>query len=286
MNKLVSAEFIRLFKSFVFRLGLAFSGGLGIFMVMMRWLDVTRNANLYAQYDASVRSVDNLVFMGEIILIFAAAVVIGIFVGREYGDGTIRNKVTVGHTRWEIYLSKLIVCAAADVMIHLLYIFIVLAMGGLLLEKTTMGWKEIFALTLVSTMAMLALTALLLLLSMLIQSKASGSVACLLTVLVLFFAALYIWQRLDAPEYYEAYSYVDEDTGNVIQEERQKNPDYLTGGKRKVYEFLNKSLPVSQMYRIAAGEREDLEWMVWCDCVILIVSAVAGSTVFRYKNLR
>ena len=36
--------------------------------------------------------------------------------------------------------------------------------------------------------------------------------------------------------------------------ERQKNPHYLTGIKRDIYEFLNDFLPGSQMLQIAEQE--------------------------------
>ena len=49
MSKLLSAEFVRLCKSFVFKLGILFSAGSGVFMVLMRWADVRKNADEYAQ---------------------------------------------------------------------------------------------------------------------------------------------------------------------------------------------------------------------------------------------
>ncbi|MGY3662454.1 MAG: hypothetical protein ACXAHE_00930 [Roseburia sp. 1XD42-69] len=39
------------------------------------------------------------------------------FLGTDYSDGTIRNKLTVGHTRTNIYLANLIVTFAAGLLI-------------------------------------------------------------------------------------------------------------------------------------------------------------------------
>ena len=50
-----------------------------------------------------------------------AAVFISLFVGSEYSDGTIRNKLVVGHSRMRIYLANLIVCSIACVLISLAY---------------------------------------------------------------------------------------------------------------------------------------------------------------------
>lgn len=286
MNKLLSAEFVRLFKSMIFRVCMLFSAGLGAFLVLMRWLDVKKHPSIYEQLGVECSNADGLVFTGGIYLIFAMAVFIGIFVGTEYSDGTIRNKLTAGHTRGSIYLSKLIVCAAADIMIHFLYIVVVLIVGNLFIGGTTIKVTEALLFTLGSTAAVLAFTAILLLFSMLIQSKAAGSVVCLLATIIMLFATMMIWQRLSAPEYYEAYSYVDEDTGKTVSVEREKNPKYLEGTKREVYEFLNNVLPVSQIYQIVMNISDNIEWMALYDGIIIVVTTGVGMVVFKKKNLK
>lgn len=78
MSKLLSAEFVRLCKSFVFKLGILFSAGSGVFMVLMRWADVRKNADEYAQLSVEYSNTDALIFVGGLYLIFAAAVVVGL----------------------------------------------------------------------------------------------------------------------------------------------------------------------------------------------------------------
>ncbi len=286
MSKLLSAEFVRLCKSFVFKLGILFSAGSGVFMVLMRWADVRKNADEYAQLSVEYSNTDALIFVGGLYLIFAAAVVVGLFVGTEYSDGTIRNKLSAGHARRDIYLSKFIVCAAADVVIYVVYILVVLGLGQILLGGTTFHVKEILVFGAAGITAMLAMTALLLLFAMSIQSKASGSVVCLLSAIILLFAALIIYQRLEAPEYYEAYSYVDEETGETIEVEREKNDRYLSGRKREVYEFLYNFLPVSQLYQIAMNEPDNLKLMVVYDFVIVVITTGVGIAIFKKKNIK
>lgn len=284
MNKLLSAEFVRLFKSLIFKLGAVVSAGFGIFAVLVRWLDIKKNAEIYAQLSIEYSNADGLIFAGGIYIEFVIAVFIGIFVGTEYSDGTIRNKLTVGHTRGSIYLSKLIVCAAADIMMHIL--FVVLAMGKVFLDGTTMEAAQILRFAVVSTTAVLALTALLLLFSMSIQNKAAGAVVCLLSVLIMMFATMSIQQRLEAPEYYDGYSYVDEETGKAITVEKEKNPNFLTGMKRDVYEFLNNVIPFSQLYQIAMNNDDNLGLIAVYDCAIIVITTGAGAAVFRRKNLK
>lgn len=289
MSKLLSAEFVRLAKSLIFKLCLLFSAGLGAFSVMMRWADVKKHPAEYAQLPAEYSNADGLIFVGGLYIIFAVAVFIGIFVGTEYSDGTIRNKLFTGHTRIGIYLSKLIVCAAADVMIHVLYILVVLALGGLLLGGTSMAAQELLVCTLVSTAASLAQTSLFLLFSMSIQSKTVGSVVCLLSSLILLIATLTVYQRLEQPEYYDGYTYtVVDEYGEEIEKEveREKNPNYLTGMHRKVYEFLNDFLPSSQIYQIMTENTDKFGWMSVYDCAVILVTTGAGIVIFQKKNLK
>lgn len=286
MSNLLSAEFTRLWKSFIFRLGLLVSAGLGVILVLTRWWDVKMHADIYAEYGIECSNADGLLFSGGMYLIFAVAVVVGIFVGTEYSDGTIRNKLTAGHTRGKIYLSKLIVCAVASVMMHVLYILVVLLLGNLLIGGTTLKMTEILGFTAVSTMAMIAMTALLLTFSMSIQSKAAGSVVCLLTTMLLLFATMTVFQKLEAPEYYEGYFYTDEETGELVEVEREKNLSYLTGTKRKVYKFLNDFLPVSQLYQVCMNETPHQGMLVCYDCMLVLVTTGAGMLIFQKKNLK
>lgn len=286
MNRLLIAEFVRLCKSFVFKLGLFFSAGLGIFIVIMRWIDVKKHPKAYAQLGAEYFSADGLIFVGGIYVVFVVAVVIGIFIGTEYGDGTIRNKLVVGHKRKSIYASKLVVCGAASLIMHGSYIVASLAAGNLLLEGTTMEGKEILLFIAAGSAAMLAMTAILLLISMSIQSKAAGSVVCLLVTMVMLFASLTIWQRLQAPKYSDGYSYMNEITREIKTGEKVENPRYLTGVKRNVYEFLNNFLPISQLYQVVMGESGNVGTMMLYDCLIIFVTMGGGIMMFQKKDLK
>lgn len=286
MNKLLSAEFMRLYKSFVFKLCLIFSAGLGIFTVIIRWLDIRKHADTYAQLSVEYRNADGLIFVGSLYMIFAVAVFVSIFVGTEYSDGTIRNKLTIGHKRSKIYFSKLIVCAAVTFTINILYIVVVLLFGNILIGGTTMSIVKILSFTATCSTAIIALTAILLLLSMSIQNKAAGAVTCLIVTLVMMFAALIIYQRLNTPEYYDAYSFVNEDTGKTISVDKEKNTKYLSGTKREVYEFMNDFLPVSQLYQVAMNVSDNLMLIIIYDCIIIIASTGIGVTIFKKKDLK
>lgn len=285
MSQLLRANFFRLWKSGIFRLCVLFSIGLSGFMVIMRYVDIQKHSEEYAELGIEYSSADGLMFIGALYLLFAAAVLVGIFVGTEYADGTIRNKLVVGHNRPTIYLSNLIVCAVANEIVLLSHIAAVWIFGKLLLT-VEMSVKEILSFVLLEFLSFLALTAVFVLFAMLIQSKAASSVTVLILSIILLFATMTIQNKLDAPEYYEGYTYTNEETGEVIEREREKNPDYLTGTKRQVYVFLNDFLPSSQIYQVAMQKSDHAGQMAGYAGLLFLVSTGAGIIVFRKKDLK
>ena len=95
MNKLISANFARLFKSGVFKFYMIFSGGLSMFMIFMRYADYQNNMEQYAKLPPEYHSMDELAFVGLMYMLFAVPVFVGNFVGTEYSDVTIRNNLIV-----------------------------------------------------------------------------------------------------------------------------------------------------------------------------------------------
>lgn len=287
MTKLLYAEFSRLFHSLIFKVGILFSAGLSFFIIFMRWLDVRQHPDFYTVLPASYHNADELIFVGGIYLIFVFAIFVGEFIGREYGDGTIRNKLVCGHTRRSIYLSKLIVCSVACLSIHLLYILVSVLMGILLIDGTTLTIAQLLLSTLTGSFAIIAITALMLFISMIIPHKAAGSVCCLLLALLMMFGSLTIYQRLQSEEYYDAYTYTDETTGVSVFVDRQRNPYYPTGIKRELYEFLNEYLPFSQLYSILMTESESYPdgIRIVYDCITILLVSGAGIIMFNRKDL-
>lgn len=78
MYKLLKADFYRLKKDIMFWLFVFLSIGIAIFILEFSNLSIERLMNQY------------LTFIGLLISIF-----ISIFVGKEYSDGILRNKVIV-----------------------------------------------------------------------------------------------------------------------------------------------------------------------------------------------
>lgn len=286
MSKLISANFARLFKSGVFKLYMIFSGGMSAFMIIMRYLDYQKSIEYYREFPPEYHTMDGIVFVSLLYVLFAVPVLVGNFVGTEYSDGTIRNKLIVGHKRSDIYLANLIVCSAGTLMGVILHILINCTVGTALCGMEILTVPKIFELTLYIIIAFISVTALMVMFTMFVNSKAGASVTVLIVTMVMFIATLTINNKLSEPEYYDGGKYFDEETQELVEIEREKNPDYLTGTKRKVYQTVYDVIPVSHMYEAAMNSTENAGKFAGYDGIILVVTTALGIILFRKKDLK
>ncbi len=286
MSKLISANFTRLFKSGVFKLYMIFSVGISAFMILMRYLDYQRNIEEYAKLPPEYHTMDGILFVSLLYILFAVPVLVGNFVGTEYSDGTIRNKLIVGHKRSNIYFANLIVCSAGVLIGVIIHILINCTVGAALCGMEVLTVPKILEITLYMIIAFISVTALMIMITMFVNSKAGASVAVLIVTMIMFVATLTISNKLSQPEYYEGGKYFDEETQELVEIEREKNLDYLTGTKRKIYQTIYDVIPVSHMYESAMTSTENAGKFAGYDGIILVVTTALGIILFRKKDLK
>lgn len=280
MSKLLRADFARLWKGKIFYIGIAYALCVGILSSHTEYREMVSTPGYYPH-------ADNILFGNSPFMPIAAAVFIGLFVGTEYSDGTIRNKLIIGHSRTAVYLSNLIVCLTALFIIHLTAIAAVVAVGFPLVGNVEAPIPSLFLLGGLSMATVAALTALFLLISMLVHSKANASVTAILLSIVLVVAAMSIHSRLQEPEYYDTYVYSYTDGADESEyTEQEKNPDYLSGTKRRVYEFLDDFLPSCQMLQIAGQAPTSPVRLPLYSLLIFAATTGCGCFFFRRKNLK
>ena len=108
MRNLLSAGFTRLGKNTAFYLTAGALLIIAAVMMLTAGRTALRNTSDYV-YTLEQHYFDLAGYMG-----FFLAAFIALFIGTEYSDGTIRNKLIVGHARTNVYLSNLLVCAVAS----------------------------------------------------------------------------------------------------------------------------------------------------------------------------
>ena len=282
MCKLISATFLRLKKSvlfYVFILGLIISGcgiGLGV-----------------STENAAVQLDDNLFQFLPLIGVILA-VFISLFVGTEYSDGTIRNKLVVGHSRFAIYFSNLIVCSCVAIIFSMAYIMPValigIIKGGVFVSELSMICFYVFCALLIA----IANASLMVLIAVCINNKAYSAILCVILAIATLFFASNINQRLSEPEMYYSYVSVNE-FGVPTAVEKVPNPKYVDGTKRQVLEFLNDALPSGQAVQLAGKEFEEadnvdnfeypLNWVGYAIAFTTILTTI-GLVTFRKKDIK
>lgn len=277
MSRLLSAGFARLKKNKVFWIGTVLMFALGIIIPLNSYIE-----QIKYNYDTSI---DGLFFAYAPLFGFISAAFCSLFIGAEHSDGALRNKLIVGHGRSTIYLSNLITCAAAGLMMCLAYIVAVSAVGIPLLGGFELPPGLIPVIILDSLVMTIAFSSIFTLLGMLNQNKAVTAVISILGVVVLFFVAIHINSALDAPEFYDNYVITDSSgIPDVVQQ--VVNPAYLRGTVRTVYQFLLDFIPTGQAVQFAAQKAVHLWQMPLYSLLIIILTTGGGLAFFRKKDVK
>lgn len=276
MNKLLAANLVRLKKDKLFWLGILFMFGFCIYFIVDGYISITRNDYIFL--------LDDYFYVCTIMIGIVLSIFCSLFLGTEYSDGTIRNKLVVGHTRSSIYLASLLTCGIASFFLLLAYMLPALLIGIPLFGFFSAPVKTVLLTVLGCLLLSLAYSALLTLLSMLIQSKAVAAVIAVAGVFVLLFSAATINSKLYEPEYYSGH-FVNED-GFLEEMEPTPNPSYITGSKRFVYETALDIIPAGQAFQLASGTVKNPWRLPLYSLGIIVLSTGIGLLLFQRKEIK
>lgn len=279
MSRLIYADFMRLKKDKCFWIGVIIMAFMGMFLPLYSFFQMQK----YPDYTVSLESS----FTNYIMLVlFISSAFCSLYIGTEYSDGTIRNKLMVGHKRAHIYLSNLIVCVAAEYVMCFAFIVVNLCVGIPLLGFFSGGAARMLAYSGAAAVMLVAVTSIYTMVAMLNQNKAVTSVICIFGIFIMFFCGAYMNSRINEPAIYEAHSYVDYSTDELIEVEAIPNPNYISGTKRAVYEFLNDFLPGNQAFMLWEGIAVHLGMMALYSVMIAVIVTGAGIFIFRNEDIK
>ena len=163
MSRLFSANMMRLGKSRVFLLGELFMVGYAFFVY-----DSARS------HIASSGPIDewNLYFFNVLLASgIVMALFVSVFLGVEYHDGTIRNKLMVGHRRRDIYLVNYVTCLLAGLVMCATYYLCAVLFGCLIVGRETLQIRNVGAGIICSILILAAYTAIFVSVEMLDKNK-------------------------------------------------------------------------------------------------------------------
>lgn len=187
MNNIIRAELYRYKHSILFWLSL----GAALIAGAVYGLDVINNSNF-----------DDM-FIVPIFIILAAFISLNI--GREYADGTIRNKIIAGKTKATIFNARIVISLFVSTILVIAYLipFIAISFNEVLtkFQVTTLLWI-LLGFILVNYVWAILFTVV----SMLISSREIASIINFILVITIMFGAYEIENRLGQQPYIHNYS--------------------------------------------------------------------------------
>lgn len=231
------------------------------------------------------KPVETFFFLFLIPLGVMLAVFCGLFLGTDYSDGTLRNKIIVGHGRTAVYFSNLLTVTFAGLLMSVAFLLPVCcvglpAAGGFLLTQ-----KELLLYLLDTLLVICSFSAVFTMVCMLCPRKATATVICLLGTVVLYVLCVWLRSCLTVPEFYEEFASFDPLTEEVLFKQVPA-VGYVGGIKREIYQFLIDLLPMGQAYQLAICSAERLGRIAACSVGFTAVTSVIGLLGFRKKDLK
>jgi len=280
MIKLLRSNFSRLKKNRLFWLALLLMVAVPLYAVGVRYYDY-----VIAQ-ETIWETADGLWFVGGMYMSVVASVFISLFVGTEFSDGTIRNKLTVGHTRSEIYFSNLITCSAVSLFYHFVFIAVLFGAGSLMLKTWNTPAKTLVILTALSLVTVIAMSAIFTMLAMLIHSRSAGAVTAMLVAMGMLIVTMTVNATLSAPEFIDNAFHMT-DVGEVVKSDPIPNPRYVAGFEREMYQHILNLIPTGQMAQFGNMDyTSEMTYLPLYAVVVAVVCTAVGLAAFRRKDIR
>lgn len=277
MRKLLSANLRALVRSRIFQLQLI---GVTLFSAYV----VLANYSPEIQASPFPLYLDDVFFNVYQLMGIVLAASTTLIVGAEYSDGTIRNKLVVGHTRLSIYFSMLLTQLLAVLPMLVGHGVVSYALGRALLEPCQLSPERFLLALLFCALNTLAFSALFVAISMNCSSKAVSSVAALLLALALTLGANTLGTKLLEPEM--TYDGITITADGVEFGEMVKNPAYVPPEQRPVYEFFYDLLPIGQIIQVQQGDFARMARWPAFTALFFLASTAGGYLLFRKKDIR
>ena len=226
MRRLLRADIYSLFLDKVFIALAVFSFILGLTLPVLGLINEIRY-NEYKEFE------DYFFFFLPVFSLMISSYV-SIFVGKSFDWGTVKNKITVGHSRRDIYLSFLIVSMVGTLVFIALFLIPYSVFGSLVYEDMSISFKALVLVLISAVLVLLSVTAISVALMETIGSRVISMIVSLFVVFALLLIGNYAEELLNEPEMISnSMIMVD---GAFQFADSYPNPRFLAENKRWIYE--------------------------------------------------
>ena len=165
------------------------------------------------------------------------ALFVPLFIGRDYKDGVIRNKITAGHKRIDIFGSVIITQVAVAAALSIIYILSGIAAMACTPIGLNLNKGEMLLRILTLLLSLLATTVLFSVVSLLIKSRALTVVICIAFIFSFSIFSLlssnFCYSRKTVTLYVEEYNEMFDDVSD------SEYADYIEDRKLDVDDYIN-----------------------------------------------
>ena len=257
MRKLLSADIFRIFHSKWFWICLS-----GMLVIAVAFLTMQ-----YTAMDYTV-PLSRVIFLPMSFYGMVVAALVSLFVGEDFSDGFVRNKIIAGCSRPAIFASNLIVCYLACTIIYLVTTLFTASLGCLVFEIDVDVLSFFQHLALGIGMC-LAYSCIYCTITMVCGNKTIATVLCMGVAFFLLVFGLHTNQVMVQPLYKNG----------------MPNPAYVDGVAKVVYGFIHDLNPTGQAAQFSAMVIFLPIRCILCDLLWVLLASV-GCAVFNRKNIQ
>ncbi len=239
MYKLLNAGFSRLMKNKIF-------WGIVIITIIIALGLVLNRISSSGFFENEIEPVltNYIYFIGFFIAIFTS-----LFVGTEYSDGAIRNKIVVGHTRKNIYLSNLIISIAVGLFIEIVYLMLVMIIGIPTLGGLQIPIDKFLFILLDMVLIIIAYSSIFNFITLICSDITIATVVCILSFIGMFVVSEFVVSPIANDKKYYS-NYVTNENGEIIETQKHLNPNYVGDFAKQVYKNILYIIPSGQASQI------------------------------------
>lgn len=277
MRKLITANFFRFRKD-------RFSWCVVGIIVILSLGNVFNSAYEAMAASGYIMSLDGYYFNQAPLIGAFLALLISMFLGTEFSEGTIRNKLCIGHKRDEIFLSNFISCALATIVLTAVWLLTSALLFGMIGPlEIEMEVSEFVGYIFVVMGFVVSFAALYTVIGSLSSNKAMTIIYTFAVFIVFVMAASALYDRLCEPEMKEGMMLVGT---QLVEMEPTPNPLYLSGPIRTVCEVALELLPTGQALLLSDVAIKYPVRAIVLSVVFTTVTLLVGSMLFRRKDIK
>lgn len=271
MIKLLKAGLFRLKKDVIFWIFIFLTIGIAGF-TLFRYTTIKET-----QLDKVIN--EFITYIGLFIAIF-----VSIFVGKEYSQGLLRNKIIVGHSRISIFLSNLIISVLVVLLCEFIYIALIFLVGIPLFGKMQMSLSQFGIVILNTILVIISFCSIFNFISMICSEITVAITICIVLFIAMFIAQSTFALTANSKKYIENTFYDENGNKHIISQEL--NPNYPGDHKVRIAKTMYLLIPQGQASAISSNEKEYLYQLPFYSLGLIIIINTGGIILFRKKELK